>query len=40
VSQSPAIRAGTVHQFAVISAAIIVQLQCKLDFKTVEFMCS
>src|SRR5437762_474853 len=32
-----AINTCTIHQLAVISAAIAVELRCKLNFKTVEF---
>ena len=37
VAQPSAIRARTIHQFAVISSAIAIQLRCKLDFKAFEF---
>ena len=37
VAKSPAIRTRTINQFAMISAAIAVELRCKLDFKAFEF---
>ena len=37
VAKSPAIRTRTIHQFAVISAAIAVEFRCKLDLKAFEF---
>ena len=37
VAKPPAIRTRTIHQFAVISAAIAIKLRCKLDFKAFEF---
>jgi hypothetical protein len=37
VAKFHAIRSRTIHQFAVISAAIAVKLRCKLDFEAFEF---
>ncbi len=37
VAKPPAIRTRTIHQFAMIPAAIAVKLRCKLDFKAFEF---
>ena len=37
VAKSPAIRTRTIHQFAMISAAVAVKLRCKLDLKAFEF---
>ena len=37
VAKSPAIRTRTIHQFAVISAALAIELRCKLDLKAFEF---
>src|SRR5260370_35983181 len=37
VAKPPAIGTGTIHQFAMISAAIAVELRRKLDFKAFEF---
>jgi hypothetical protein len=37
MAEPPAVRARTVHQFAVIAAAIAVELRCKLDCKAFEF---
>jgi hypothetical protein len=37
VAKSPAVRTSTVHQFAMIPAAIAVKLRCKFDLKTFEF---
>ncbi len=37
MAKPPAIRTRTIHQLAVISATVAVQLRCELDFKTVEF---
>ena len=37
VAKSPAIRTCTIHQFAMISAAIAVEFRRKLNFKTFEF---
>src|SRR5579859_1850681 len=37
VPKSPAIRTGTIHQFAVVSSAVAVELRCKLDFKAFKF---
>ena len=35
--QVSAIRTRTIHQFAVISSALAIELRCKLDFKAFEF---
>ena len=37
VAKSPAIRARTIHQLAVISSAVAVKLRCKLYLKAFEF---
>ena len=37
MAQSSAIRTRTIHQFAVISSALAIELRCKLDFKAFEF---
>ncbi len=37
VAKSPAIRTSTIYQFAVIAAAITIEVRRKLDFKTFEF---
>ncbi len=37
VAKPPAIRTRTIHQVAVVSSAIAIELRCKLDFKAFEF---
>jgi hypothetical protein len=37
VAKPPAICTRTIHQFAMITATIAIQLRCDLDFKAVEF---
>jgi hypothetical protein len=37
VAKSPAICTRTIHQFAMISAALAIELRCKLDLKAFEF---
>jgi hypothetical protein len=37
LAKSAAICTRTIHQFAMISAALTIELRCKLDFKAFEF---
>lgn len=37
VAEPPTIRTRTIHQVAMISATIAIELRCKLDFKAFEF---
>ena len=39
VAESPAIGPRLIHQVAMISAALAIELRCKLDFKPFEFNC-